>query len=56
MSNAQLEAAIEVGDSGDVPDIQGVGFVRTARPIMEGRVFIPRHIWRGAAIETATHN
>ena len=52
----QLEAAIEVGGSGQVPHIQGVGFVRTARPIMEGRVFIPRHIWRGTVVETAAQS
>jgi 2-methylaconitate cis-trans-isomerase PrpF len=43
----QLESIIEFDGTRDAPDIQRVGFVRTARRIMQGQVFVPESVWAG---------
>ncbi len=43
----QLESIIEFEGTRDAPDIQRVGFVRTARRIMQGQVFVPESVWAG---------
>lgn len=45
----QLETIIEFEGTRDAPDIRRVGFVRTARRIMEGQVFVPESVWAGNA-------
>ena len=40
-----LATVIEFSGSRAEPDIHGIGFVRTARALMEGRVFIPSAAW-----------
>ncbi len=40
-----LATVIEFSGARAHPDIKGIGFVRTARALMEGRVFIPRSVW-----------
>ena len=42
-----LEAIIECDGIGDAPDIKRVGFVRTARRIMQGEVLVPVSVWTG---------
>lgn len=37
----RLETLIAFSGSRALPEIEGIGFVRTARPLMEGRVFVP---------------
>jgi 2-methylaconitate cis-trans-isomerase PrpF len=44
----RLETIIECDGIGAAPDIKRVGFVRTARRIMQGEVLIPASIWAGA--------
>lgn len=43
----QLNCEIEFSGTRADPDIQRVGFMRTARRLFEGRVFVPRRVWRG---------
>lgn len=42
----QLETLIEYEGTQDNPQITGIGFIRTARRLMEGRVFVPAETWR----------
>lgn len=42
-----LETVIEFDGSRDAPEIRRVGFVRTARRIMEGDLLIPETVWDG---------
>lgn len=44
----QLDTAIEFAGARAAPDILRVGFVRTARRLFEGRVFVPGSVWDGA--------
>ncbi len=40
-----LDTLIEFTGTREDPDIKGIGFVRTARRLMEGQVFIPAAAW-----------
>ena len=44
----KLETIIECDGIGPAPDIERVGFVRTARRIMQGEVLIPSSVWDGS--------
>lgn len=41
----QLDTIIEYSGSREAPDINRIGFVRTARKLMQGQVFIPASVW-----------
>jgi 2-methylaconitate cis-trans-isomerase PrpF len=41
----QLDAVIDYAGARDAPEIQRIGFVRTARKLMEGQVFVPASAW-----------
>ncbi len=43
----RLETVIEFEGGREAPEVRSVGFVRTARRLMEGRVFIPGAVWDG---------
>jgi len=43
----QLETMIEFGGSRAAPEIARVGFMRTARRLMEGAVYVPASVWNG---------
>ncbi len=43
----RLETVIECDGIGAAPEIKRVGFVRTARRIMQGEVLIPKSVWDG---------
>jgi 2-methylaconitate cis-trans-isomerase PrpF len=43
----RLETTIEFEGSRDAPEIKRVGFMRTARRIMQGEVLIPGSVWAG---------
>jgi 2-methylaconitate cis-trans-isomerase PrpF len=42
-----LAAVIEYSGTREAPEIRGIGFVRTARRLMQGEVFIPASAWPG---------
>jgi 2-methylaconitate cis-trans-isomerase PrpF len=43
----QLETMIEFDGPREAPEIRRVGFMRTARRLMEGEVYIPATVWDG---------
>ncbi len=43
----KLETIIECDSPGATPEIERVGFVRTARRIMDGKIYIPGSVWDG---------
>ncbi len=42
-----LATLIEYSGTREAPEIRGIGFVRTARKLMQGEVFIPASVWPG---------
>ena len=48
-----LGTVIEFEGKRDAPDVKRIGFVRTARRLMEGRVFVPADAWPDMAEELA---
>lgn len=43
----EISAVIDYAGSRKAPEIERIGFVRTARKLMEGKVFIPASAWPG---------
>jgi len=43
----KLETMIEFEGTRDAPEITRVGFVRTARRLMEGTLYVPASVWDG---------
>ncbi len=43
----QLKTLIEYDGTPDAPDIKGIGFVRTARRLMDGKVYVPEDCLAG---------
>jgi 2-methylaconitate cis-trans-isomerase PrpF len=41
----QLATVIDFAGTRDAPEIQGIGFVRTARKLMQGEVYVPASAW-----------
>jgi 2-methylaconitate cis-trans-isomerase PrpF len=42
-----LETEFELATAGDTPVIRRAAFVRTARKIMSGMVYVPGSVWSG---------
>ena len=49
----RLDTVIEFDGNRAAPEISRVGFVRTARRIMAGQVYIPSSVWTGRAADRA---
>jgi len=50
-----LGTEFEIEGSNDTPVIRRAAFVRTARRLMSGLVYIPGDIWEGRKIISAVH-
>jgi 2-methylaconitate cis-trans-isomerase PrpF len=42
-----LETVIDYSGTRDAPEIKRIGFVRTARKLMAGEVYVPESVWPG---------